>query len=422
MLLLAITYSSRPTPPRYYFADLVTMPEHAQYESSHGVKVAMLELGWDAYEPAEGRFNARYAAAAKAKLETFLFAGMKVTLGLGLHHPPPWVFDYPNSQFVNQNGIRAGEVNLVFNQALREQADAYFERINLDLGLENFWAIRLTSGGDGEVLYPQGGAYWAFDANAQNGPDMPPSMARNPFPGWKPGDRSISATQVGRWADWYIKALDDTVNWQMSAFNGLGFQGYYQVLTPGIGALPSAYASDINNYLPTSITGVGAVWQTFYAFLPSKQRVVAYVSSMADNSGGNDSCQPSDDKIPLTSPIITGWSATRWISRIADQYHLPKSGENPGYRISNSFDRYYTDTSSAGLMANTLRQMQSCGFQGMYWAHDDRLWDGTLPFSLYASYIARLHGGITPPFPFPSNPLLFVSRLPIGALPTFKAD
>ena len=392
----------------YYFGDLVTMPEHAQYESSHGVKVAMLELGWNAYEPRDGQFDSNYAASVKAKLKALQGAGMRVTLVMGLHNPPSWVYNYPNARYVDQNGALAGrgcsstnEVNLIFNQVLRQKVEGYFDQINRDLGLQNFWAIRLTSGGDCEMSFPQGGSYWAFDANAQNGPDMPPSMARNPFPGWKPGQKTyngqpFSTSQVGQWANWYVKALDNVADWQINTFDSLGFQGYYQTLTPGSGSRPSAYASDINNYLPNSITGVGAVWQTFYEFLPSKQRVVAYVSSMADNSGGNDSCQSSDDNVALTDPAANSWSATRWVSRIADQYHLLKSGENPGYDFPG-----YTDTSSAGLMANTLRQMQSCGFQGMYWAHDDRLWDGTLPISLYASYIANANGGTNtmPPMP-----------------------
>ena len=40
------------------------------------------------------------------------------------------------------------------------------------------------------------------------------------------------------------------------------------------------------------------------------------------------------------------------------------------------------------MMATAIGQAQSCGFQVYYWAHDIHLWDGTLPFSLYASSIA----------------------------------
>ena len=32
--------------------------------------------------------------------------------------------------------------------------------------------------------------------------------------------------------------------------------------------------------------------------LPNKTNVIAYISSVADKSGGNDSCQSSDDHCP----------------------------------------------------------------------------------------------------------------------------
>jgi hypothetical protein len=122
--------------------------------------------------------------------------------------------------------------------------------------------------------------------------------------------------------------------------------------------------------------------------LPDKQHVVAYVSSVADESGDNDSCRAGDDRIPLTSPIMDSWSATRWISRIAAANGLPVAGENPGYEMPSTLDASYLDTSPSGMMAAALRQAASCHFQVFYWAHDVNLWDGTLPFSLYLHYIS----------------------------------
>jgi F5/8 type C domain len=85
---------------------------------------------------------------------------------------------------------------------------------------------------------------------------------------------------------------------------------------------------------------------------------------------------------------MDSWSATRWISAIAHHDGLAVGGENPGYGIPASIDSFYTNTSSTGMMATAIGQSQSCGFQVYYWAHDIHLWDGTLPFSLYASSIA----------------------------------
>jgi hypothetical protein len=43
--------------------------------------------------------------------------------------------------------------------------------------------------------------------------------------------------------------------------------------------------------------------------------VIAYISSVADNSGGNDTCQASDTSLALGNAAMDSWSATRWITR-----------------------------------------------------------------------------------------------------------
>src|SRR4029078_1367676 len=113
--------------------------------------------------------------------------------GLGLHFTPDWVKNQPNGRFVAQDGTVSTEANLVFNNNLRVLAQEYFVRANTALRFSDFWAIRVTSGDKREVLPPQGGKYWAFDVNAKNGPNLPASMAANPFPGWLPGTAGLTA-------------------------------------------------------------------------------------------------------------------------------------------------------------------------------------------------------------------------------------
>jgi hypothetical protein len=407
-LVAALTWSllasapSATSPP--FFGTLVTEPAHAQAEAGVGIKVAMLEVHWDRFEPAPGRFDAPYTAELRSQLAAFRRANMRVSLALGLTSAPAWAYRFPNARFRDQHGRTSSEINLVFNEPLRQEVDRYFAHLAAGLGVSNLWAIRLTSGGDAEVLYPPGGSYWAFDANAQNGSGMPPSMDPNPYPGWKPGTATLNITQVRLWADWYVQALDDVVDWQMRTWNRLGFRGYYQVLTPGSGTRPSGFNYDVRHYLPDGVTGVGAVWNRFYAFLPDKRRVMAYVTSVADLSAGNrrdDSCQTGDDSVPLTSDAADNWSATRWISRIADQWALPKAGENPGLNQPGLLSRHYVDMSSHGMMADAVRQLVSCHFQGFYWASDEQIWDNVVPLSRYAAAISEAApgGASTPAWP-----------------------
>jgi hypothetical protein len=316
---------------------------------------------------------------------------MRVTLGLGLQDTPSWVYALPDSTYVNQLGSASTEANFVFSNAVRQAAAGYLAQIAADIPLSNFWAIRLTSGGDAEMLYPPGGTYWAFDSSALTGSGLPAGMSPNPFPDWKPGQPGLTPAQIGTWVSWYVAGLDNVTNWQMGTLAGLGFTGYYETVTPGSGTRPDSLSKDAEQNLPNDgTTGVGAVWNLYYGGLPDKANVIAYVSSVADGSGADDSCQSGDASVPLTASVMDSWSATRWISRIAGGDGLLVGGENPGYGLPASLDQPYRNTSVSGMMANALRQARSCGFLVFYWAHDFRLWDGTLPFSLYASSIAAL--------------------------------
>lgn len=363
---------------------LDTQPARAASESAAGVKVAMIELNWRAYEPQPGVFDPYYVTQIQSQVRSLKAAGVRITLGLGLHFTPSWVLSQAGSRFIDQYGNQSAQADLVFNATVRAQATEFLSKAAQAVGMSNIWAIRITSGSQSELVYPSGGHYWAFSAGAQNGTSMPATMARNPFPGWKPGHSGLTPVQVEKWADWYIGALSDVARWQIDTMRRAGFTGYAQIVTPGVGAVPSKYASAIAANLSDGIVGVGAVWAVLYRKLVGERNVTAYVSSLADGSGSNGGCVASDDAISLTSTAAHSWSAPAWISRIARQYGYTVAGENPGYSSGNK--AFYLNSSTTGMMATAVSQARSCGFLAVYWAHDVQLWDGTVPFSRLAAY------------------------------------
>ena len=351
--------------------------------------MAMFEYNWASFEPTQGVLSSSYLATMKSELASYQAAGQKVTLGLGLENPPSWVFNLADSSYVDQNGDVSTEANFVFSQAVRTAAAQFLSLVNAVIPMSDFYAIRLTSGGNGEMLYPGGGTYWAFDKAALTGTGLASGMTRNPDPTWKPGTAGLTQAQITSWVNWYVGGLDTVTNWQMQTLTGLGFTGYYETVTPGSGTRPDTLTqTEQANLSNDGTTGVGAVWNLYYAALPNKVNVIAYISSVADQSGGNDSCQNSDNTLPLTDTAMDAWSATRWISRIAVADSLLVGGENPGYDLSSSLDSFYTDTTSAGMMASAIRQAVSCHFTVFYWADDISLWDGTLPFTNYTTDVA----------------------------------
>jgi hypothetical protein len=363
-------------PPGPAFGTLLPVLEVIDEEAGAGVSAAVVELGWGRFEPEDGEFDEDFIESVRSEIDALRAAGRTVTLDLAIHYAPDWLLDEPDSRLVDDQGNTGDGPNLIFNQRVRDAAMDYFRHVAVGLDL------------DEEVFYPSNGHYWAFDDNAQNGPDLPPSMEPNPAPGWRPGTGDLSPEQVREWADWYVGALDDVVEWQMNVWTSLGFRNSFEVLTPGSGVRPRQYEEAIREGLPPGLLGAGGAWHVFYSRLPRDPRIIAYVSSVADRSGGNDSCTPEDGSVALDSPSAESWSATRWISRVAREYGYPVSGENPGSGQPGSFGDYYGDLSPRGMMASAVRQARDCGFDTFYWAHDRQLWDGTVPFEAYAEHVA----------------------------------
>jgi hypothetical protein len=392
---------ARPAPPGggYLFGTLLSDPARAAIEYERGVRLAHLELGWHFYQPEEDRFSRTYSRQVKAKLRAFQDAGMKVVLGVGLQYPPDWIFNYANTRYVDQDGSTADPVNLTFSQTAREKVEQYLAHVMEDLGPNSFWAVRIGSGGLIEALYPsaragdQRNSYWAYDAAAQSGVGLPPTVPVSPYPGWKPGERTynselFSTAQVQEWHDWYLQSMVDGVNWQVATYKRLGFTGFLQVLMPGLGSRPSEYDKALAHYLDgtgdrNQTMGRAAVWHKVIDALARHENVVVYVSSMADGSGNNSLCQANDSSVSLDDTVVNRWSATRWLSYNADRYGMLKMGENPGRRDSKNY--------GLGMMRVAVQQMQSCGFQGLMWAHDFDLYEPGSGVTLddYAEVIAQ---------------------------------
>jgi hypothetical protein len=396
LVLLAVVACgerARPEPPGLVFGTLGSHAPAAAAENAAGVRGATLELNWSEYEPSRGTFSASYVAMIKERMRQFRSAGQELTLALGVHYSPDWVRGLPDAVAVDQHGERLTGIDMVFSQPVRDAAAAYFTRVDADLGVRNFAYVRLTSGGNAEMLYNTEGSYAAFSSAAQNGPAMADGLARNPLPGWRPGERDVARAKVREWADWYIGALANVTRWQTARFDAMGFTGTYQAITPGSGVRPDAYDRAVSRFLPDGLLGIGGAWQRYYASLAGTPRLMVYVSSLADGSGRDDACGPGDRAVAVTDRQAGSWSAARWQSRLADEYGFRKGGENPGYGDGVARGAHYADTSDRGMLAAAVRQAVDCGFDVFNFAHDDQLWQGPLTLADYAERIRAAAGG-----------------------------
>lgn len=370
---------------------LGTRPSTAGQEAENGVDVGMVELRWADWETSPGVWSESYERQIVGQIDALHQAGLRVTLGLGLHYTPSWIRARP---FVDDHGNRSEQADFVFDARNRAAAEKFLAHAATVIDFSALWAVRISSGSRSELMYPQGGTWWAFSPGALGTAPRPATVQANPFPTWQPGDRDgLSEAERRRWYQWYLASLADTARWQMRIAEAHGFGGWFQILTPGSGVRPSVREQIIEQGLPDGLGGEGVDWPEIYdlvsRFGPAG-RVVAYVTSVGDDSGGNVGCQPTDHTVPLDAAQADGWSATRWIARIAAEHDFPVAGENPGYTASPEYQRQYRDESADGLLATTFRLAQECSFQAVYWAHDDQLWNGTVDRDRFWAQIRSL--------------------------------
>ncbi|WP_306329126.1 beta-galactosidase [Streptomyces venezuelae] len=381
----------------YWYGTLQTDPDRARTEYEHGIRVAHLQLDWGRFEPEQGVYDEAYAREVRDRLDAFASAGLRVEAGLGLNHPPSWLPDaFPESVYVNQFGERSTRTpNIVFSEPVREHIAEYARAVDRLIGLDRFWAVRIGVNENGEFSYPTPlsesggpGEFWAYDSHAQES---------SPYPGWRPGERTyhgrpFTREEVRRWYEWYAGALAGAVNWQLDLYDSLGYEGALKILVPGAGFYPSDLAAAVDDRLVDAPSirlvarGVG-----FFVTLPlveHRDSVRIVTTALVDGTGDPDDngCSAADARTDPAAPddaTVRDWSSARWVVAVARSAGFTRlTGESAGPQVSPY---------RPGVTETAYRQMASCGLEGLMWAFDEQLYDGTPGSSLeeYAETIRR---------------------------------
>lgn len=430
------------TPRRFTWGTLVTPTTNLTAQFAAGQRRAMVELNWGFWQlTSVGGVGVRnttttYCATTKATIQAWVDAGVSVTLGLGLHFLPLWVFtDHPTLvRFTDENGAQtplgtnngsSGSIDIVWGAKGAELYKAYLADVKAYLG-DTLWGqisvIRIAiATRTGEVLYPQDGGYsWrGFSTWAQNGGANLASYARSSSDTVLAGGAGFAGVpttnaQVQAHTKWYIDSLVRcAVEQQRYLTEDLGYTRRFEYVMPGSGSRPSSWNSvQAMTTLPAGHTAaVGAVWHLVAAGAGYKTRTSIHCSSTADQAGtpADNVAVAADRAVPVlsTAPSTNSWSSARWMQRLAYEHGMQWSAENPGAGTTPS--AHYKDTTSTGLLAK-VEAIVTAGIQtygkgvvaGGYWAHDNRLWDGTLDYNLFAAAmqrIANLSAYSTPPGP-----------------------
>jgi hypothetical protein len=357
------------------FGVLAADPDYLSADTAAGLRLAMINIGWDEWEPEQGSFDDAYISQQAATVAEYLSAGWTVAVDVGLQSPPSWALGLPYGQLVDQDGNSSGTPDYEFSEAVRAAATTYISSVVSSLTGVSYYRIGLST--SGEMLYPpvSDNQWWAFSPLAQGSASgLPAGVGVAPMPGWVPGSttwdgEAVTQAMVQSWYDWYLGALINAHTWEIDSFRQAGYQGLLQYVMPGVGAVPSLYQQSIAGELapnpddPYNTMNTGAVWWDVLPQLPLTGAVVD-ISSVGDGSGDpvNNVCQASDSSVDYTSQpsVIESWSATRWLTYLAGLNHLPVMGENPG------------NITPAELPA-IMSQVQACHLTALQWA-----WDYTL--------------------------------------------
>jgi hypothetical protein len=376
----------------------------------HEAGVSYVEFGidWSQFEPQAGQFDQGYKRTVKRAIRTCRDAGVGVVLTLGLHSAPPWVAELPAGSYVDQDAGRGSEYtpNVVFSAAVRRAVTDYLTELKRLVGLNSLAAIRVGTGTNGELGYPQSNTstanpFWAFDEAAQNGQGLADGASVSPMPGWTPGlrtwnGRQITSDDVRQWFIWYSDSVADAVVWVVRELRDLGYTRDIHLPLAGRGALPGDVNKAIGAYLdgtadrdgslegglfyPEQLQGIAhSLAQTEK---PGWGRVSADSASVDDSTAVHareldppqDTCRPGDaDRDLLNDPAVVKWSSFRWTVANARHAGLGVIGENPGPPNAPGTGGNEDTDSSQEQLVHAPRYAQGCGMTLLMWAFEDDL-------------------------------------------------
>jgi hypothetical protein len=171
-------------------------------------------------------------------------------------------------------------------------------------------------------------------------------------------DRSRDIAVPAEFYDWYVQALTDYQNWQITEIRAY-FGGQLDVLYAGKGVRSTQVTDALTNDLTgdgwsenTSALYGGSAYERHVAGLGTTQGVALYVTGI-DEPGTRD--------VSDGSPYPRDWSAARWIAYLARRRGLPVWGENSG------------QNDAAELWLSAAR-MHINGFTGLMWGFESELY------------------------------------------------
>jgi len=356
--------------PVRLYGVLEQTPDHAAGERAIGLRVAVIPVIWERFEPRRGVFDPAYIRELNQKKESLRKLGYQLQLDPGVQYPPAWIFSLPDARYRNQFGELfktdepgASLPNVVFNAEIRKEIGRYFSELFMQLGTD--WDyVRLGCGKFGELNYPasksgpNSNCYWAFDDLAQGKKTgLPDGISSCPVTGWIPGISSPEHESARKFIEWYLDALKNYQAWQIATVRR-DYAGDICLLYGSWGVRPGWIASAVKKDL-AGFTGPeknGEIQQGFdWARMIGdiKDSKVIVYCTWVDGTLSNRDLADDESADPAR------WSPVHWQASLAQAHPLKLRiwGENTG-----SNDRK--------AMQLAFERMKRFGLMGLLWAFE----------------------------------------------------
>lgn len=350
-------------------------PAYLAADTAAGIRLAVLNVSWAEWEPAEDATDTAYRRQIRAEVGRYRSAGWQVAVDPGLQDPPAWASRLRGALLEGAGGAPAASLDYEWSQPLRSRAGRYLHQLVVALGPVSYYRVGLNEHGEAHYPDTSTGQWWINGAGPQGhaASELPAGEHPTPMPGWAPGQATwdghpVTVEQVTSWYGWYLGSMVQALRWEIDTYRAAGFTGRLQLVVPGAGVLPNLYASAVDNLLvptlpdTTFVLQTGAVWWEVLADLRATPGLLVDISSVGDASGDPpaNTCEAGDDTVALTSPAIWTWSDTRWLTYLARRNGFTVMGENPG------------DTPATSLPA-IFDLARACHLVALQWAWDAQL-------------------------------------------------
>lgn len=202
-----------------------------------GVDGVLVQAYWDQLQPngPDSTLNSAALAALNQQILDARGLGLIVSFEYAPHYPPAWA-KAAIEPFTDQEGATYASAdsgkdvrNWIWTALGRQYIEDFYTKVYQGLTPDNrnsIVFIKFGGGYYGEIQYPvefrsMPFSYWGYGSSMQSGIGLFPGLDACPVPGYVVFSGNDENDIL--WINWYLKGIENFVQWQINLLKSLGF-------------------------------------------------------------------------------------------------------------------------------------------------------------------------------------------------------